>query len=80
MTKIVFKDFKLAANGITPSVSQTSVTGPDGKILRVVRTVDANSATFGTDLLHVFRQNVSEALASSESAPEPDKNTPAGKQ
>lgn len=41
-------------------VGLKTVRGPDGQILRV-RSVSANSASFGSDFLYVFKQNVKRA-------------------
>ncbi len=42
------------------SVTEKRVRATDGQI-KTVRTVDSNSATFGSDLLYVFGKNVAKA-------------------
>jgi hypothetical protein len=61
MAKIVSASLKSAK----PAKSRLSVTkkrlkAPDGTIV-TVRTIDADSPTFGDDLSYVFRQNVRRA-------------------
>jgi hypothetical protein len=58
MAKVVFD--KLSAKRPNSPVPTKRVRDSEGRIV-VLRTLDANSATFGTDFRHVFERNVDKA-------------------
>ena len=60
MTDARAKSKPKARRGPPPGVTETRVRSLDGK-LTTIRKVDANSPTFGEDMLYVFRKNVEAA-------------------
>jgi hypothetical protein len=60
MTKVVYAPLKSSKTKRSRSVATKQVRSPDGQPL-TIRTVDADSRTFGDDLSYVFRQNVKRA-------------------
>ncbi len=63
MAKIVVANLKSKskpANGAKSSVVEKRVRGADGQI-KILRTLDIRSATFGDDLRYVFGRNVEKA-------------------
>ena len=62
MTEVVVTRLKPKANGrgATASVTEKRVRDTDGH-MKTLRTIDADSPTFGEDLQYVFSRNVAKA-------------------
>lgn len=60
MTKVVFARMPKARKGAPATVAEKRVRTQEGQ-LRTVRTVDADSPSFGDDVTYVFTRNVAKA-------------------
>ena len=61
MTKVVIKTLSSSKRSRPrASVAEKRIRRADGKIT-TIRTIDANSRTFGSDLTYVFKRNVAKA-------------------